>query len=203
MDNDDLLLQPQSKPARADAARNHKRLLNTARQLFQDEGVAEVTMSAIAKAAGVGKGTLYRHFPDKAQLCHALLDEAMRDFQQRTIEELRHDRDPMDHLRWFLWQAIVYVDQYSDLLREAAVTGEATNLQHPAHIWWRQTILSLLHRMRVVGDVSYTADVLYVLLDVQTLRFQRENLGYDLQRIVDGVLLVLQRLTAVCDQSNS
>lgn len=202
MDNDNLPLFPEAKPPRADAARNHKRLLSTARQLFQEEGVAAVTMSAVAKAAGVGKGTLYRHFPDKAQLCHALLDEAMRDFQQRTIQELQGGRDPLEHLRWFLWQAVVYVDQYSDLLREAAITGEDTNLQHPAHIWWRQTILSLLNRMHVVGDVSYTADVLYVLLDVQTIRFQREAMNYDLQRIVDGIMLVLERLTAICDQSH-
>lgn len=199
MENDDLQILGGERSPRADAARNHKRLLNVANHLFQEHGVADVTMSAIAKEAGVGKGTLYRHFSDKAALCHALLDEAMRDFQGRVIQEMANQRDPKDHLRWFLWQAVVYVDQHSELLREAAVTGEVNNLAHPAHIWWRQTIVSLFNRMGVVGDASYMADVLYVLLDVQTIRFQRRSLGYNLQRIVDGILLTLERLTAICD----
>ncbi|HRF98801.1 MAG TPA: helix-turn-helix domain-containing protein, partial [Aggregatilineales bacterium] len=60
MDNsDDSILINPTNPPRADALRNHALLLETARQLFVEQGVESVTMSQIAQAAGVGKGTLY------------------------------------------------------------------------------------------------------------------------------------------------
>lgn len=58
---------------RKDAKRNRMHILDVARQAFADEGV-EVSMDAIAKKAGVGPGTLYRHFPSKDALLAALLN---------------------------------------------------------------------------------------------------------------------------------
>lgn len=57
---------------RKDAQRNRTIILDAARKAFVDEGV-EVSMDAIAKKAGVGPGTLYRHFPSKDALLAALL----------------------------------------------------------------------------------------------------------------------------------
>lgn len=61
-----------SREPRKDARRNRTHILETARQAFAGEGV-EVSMDAIAKRAGVGPGTLYRHFPSKDVLLAALL----------------------------------------------------------------------------------------------------------------------------------
>lgn len=197
MDTNDSLsfnLTNGQKPIRADAARNRRRLLDTAARLFDADGVGDVTMSAIAKDAGVGKGTLYRHFDDKADLCHALLDEDMRDFQQRTLEHIRTCGDPLTCLRWFLREAAAYVVAHSELLRAVANEGGIDMLQHPAHVWWRQTIYGLLLQLQPTGDIDYMADALYVLLDVQTIRFQRRSQGYALERIVDGLHMTLARL---------
>lgn len=187
-------LPTSQKPIRADAARNRRRLLDTAARLFDEDGVGDVTMSAIAKDAGVGKGTLYRHFDDKADLCHALLDEDMREFQQRTLEHIRTCGEPLVCLRWFLREAADYVVRHSELLRAVANEGGVDMLQHPAHVWWRQTIYGLLLQLRPSGDIDYMADALYVLLDVQTIRFQRRSQGYDVDRIVDGLHMTLARL---------
>ncbi|MDH6139640.1 MULTISPECIES: TetR/AcrR family transcriptional regulator [Kitasatospora] len=62
----------QARPLRADAARNRARLLDVAAQVFADRGVS-VTTEEIAKAAGVGVGTLFRHFPTKEALLEAVL----------------------------------------------------------------------------------------------------------------------------------
>jgi AcrR family transcriptional regulator len=62
--------QTLGRPVRADAQRNRDRLLEAAVHAFASDGV-EVTLDAIAKAAGVGIGTLYRHFPTREALIEA------------------------------------------------------------------------------------------------------------------------------------
>jgi AcrR family transcriptional regulator len=185
-----------NKPPRADAVRNRRLLLDTAERLFEQQGVEAVTMSAIAKEAQVGKGTLYRNFTDKAELCVALLDEEMRQLQQQTLERV-HTCDALDGLRWFVENVATFVVKHNQLLREAADHGGFAMLRHPAHIWWRQTILGLLNRLELVGDVSYIADVLYVMLDIQTIRFQRHVQNYDLERIIAGLHMTLEQLVSI------
>ncbi len=62
------------RPMRADARRNHERVLEAAKTCFGREGT-EAQMDAIAAAAGVGVGTVYRHFATKEELVKALADE--------------------------------------------------------------------------------------------------------------------------------
>jgi AcrR family transcriptional regulator len=100
------LSAPGTRPLRADAARNRERLLDAAVRAFSDNAQdnAEVTLDAIAKAAGVGIGTLYRHFPTR----EALVDAAYRNELARlcdAVPELlrahpadRATRLWMDHL---------------------------------------------------------------------------------------------------------
>lgn len=189
--SDDILIFPtEARPSRTDAVRNRRLLLATARRLLDEGTFEDFTMSDIAKSAGVGKGTLYRHFADKTDLCFALLDEAMHDFQARTLREMSAGNPPYQTLHWFVRETVAYVDKHTALLREAASKGSAM-LLHPAHFWWRQTIRGLLDRMTVTGDADYLADVLYVMLDVQTIRFQREHGHYSVERIQDGLVSVL------------
>lgn len=61
-----------TRPQRADALRNRARILEAAETVFAVEGI-EVPVDLIAEKAGVGVGTLYRHFPTKEKLCEAVL----------------------------------------------------------------------------------------------------------------------------------
>ena len=61
-----------ARPQRADAQRNRARILDAAEAVFALEGI-EVPVDLIAEKAGVGVGTLYRHFPTKEKLCEAVL----------------------------------------------------------------------------------------------------------------------------------
>src|SRR5207245_5303681 len=73
---------------RADAAANRQHVLTAARHLFEQRGVEQVTMDEIAHAAGVGKGTLYRRYPDKAALVVALMDACFVNFERETLQDI-------------------------------------------------------------------------------------------------------------------
>ncbi len=73
------------RPERADAAANRERILCAAAALLSEHGADGLTMQAVATAAGVGKGTVFRRFGDRDGLTQALLDEYMRDFQEAFL----------------------------------------------------------------------------------------------------------------------
>ncbi|MFN8371682.1 MAG: helix-turn-helix domain-containing protein [Anaerolineae bacterium] len=194
MDQDNLILIAPRTP-RADSVKNRRLLLDTARRLFDEQGVDAVCMSAIADAAGVGKGTLYRHFTNKTELCQALLDDDQRDLQERTLQQMRLGGSPAMHLRWFLPEVAAFVERNRALLHVSVPSVNENALAYPAHLWWRQTIRGLLQAMHASGDLDYLSDVLYVMLDVQTIHFQRTHGGYSFERIINNLLDTLDRLT--------
>lgn len=88
------------RPLRRDAERNRQLLLATARALIAECGL-DVGHEDIARAAGVGKGTVYRRFPDKQDLIDALFDEHI-DAVVTLAEDARKASDPWEGLRRFM-----------------------------------------------------------------------------------------------------
>ncbi|WP_345134065.1 TetR/AcrR family transcriptional regulator [Streptomyces mexicanus] len=89
---------------RADAARNRARLLDAAARLVAEHGAAGVTMEAVAAAAKVGKGTVFRRFGDRTGLLTALLDHAEKKFQAAFLSgpaPLGPGASPVERLRAF------------------------------------------------------------------------------------------------------
>ena len=70
---------------RADAVRNRRHLLATARDMLADEGADTLTMDALAQRAGLGKGTVFRRFGTRAGIFQALLDDDERTFQEQVL----------------------------------------------------------------------------------------------------------------------
>lgn len=64
-------MPPRTKPLRKDAQRNRDLLIKTARELYASRGL-DVSLDEIARTAGVSSGTLYNHFPDRADLIEAV-----------------------------------------------------------------------------------------------------------------------------------
>lgn len=75
---------PQARLPRADAQRNRSHILDIARIAFGEEGI-DVSMDSIAKRAGVGPGTLYRHFPTRDALLAALLEKHYADLEDIRV----------------------------------------------------------------------------------------------------------------------
>ncbi|RSN42581.1 MULTISPECIES: TetR/AcrR family transcriptional regulator [Actinomadura] len=88
------------RPLRADARRNRRRVLDAARTAFEEDGV-EVQMEDIARRAGVGVGTIYRHFPTKQALIDELAAEWLADGAANAAEALRID-DPWEGLAHYV-----------------------------------------------------------------------------------------------------
>ncbi|MFD4576199.1 TetR/AcrR family transcriptional regulator [Streptomyces sp. NPDC058417] len=89
---------------RADAARNRARLLDAAARLIAEHGVAGVTMEAVAAAADVGKGTVFRRFGDRTGLLTALLDHSEKKFQAAFLSgppPMGPGAEPLERLRAF------------------------------------------------------------------------------------------------------
>src|SRR5262245_11947846 len=91
-----------SPPAeRADAARNRRLLLATAREIIAGQGADKLTMDGLAERAGLGKGTVFRRFRTRAGIFQALLDDDERDFQEQVLSgppPLGPGAPPLDRL---------------------------------------------------------------------------------------------------------
>ena len=81
------------RPQRADARRNRERILESARIVFAQSG-AEAQIDDVARQAGVGVGTVYRHFPTKEALLSELVRQKFRVFADRAREALESDEEP-------------------------------------------------------------------------------------------------------------
>ena len=89
------------KPLRADARRNREKVLAAARAVFAEDGV-DAQMDDVARRAGLGVGTVYRHFPTKEALVNALSDELFAVIAVHTRTLLTLD-DPWEAFTRALW----------------------------------------------------------------------------------------------------
>lgn len=80
-------LSEANRPLRADARRNHERILESARVVFAQAG-PDAQIDDVARHAGVGVGTVYRHFPTKEDLIAALAGERFERLAEKAVESL-------------------------------------------------------------------------------------------------------------------
>ncbi|MEU8737603.1 helix-turn-helix domain-containing protein [Streptomyces halstedii] len=86
------MTQDSRRPLRADAERNRRRVLETADRMLAERGTT-VTLTEVARQAGVGIGTAYRRFPDLQALIDALYGERFTAFLQLTADAAQQE-DP-------------------------------------------------------------------------------------------------------------
>lgn len=105
---------------RADARRNYERLLAEARSTFAEHG-ADASLEEVARRAGVGIGTLYRHFPTREALLEALLRDRF-DGLCRSAQELMTTEPPDQAMRTWLRGLIGHAGTYRGLTRALVST---------------------------------------------------------------------------------
>ena len=126
---------------RADARRNRESLLRSAAELFAEQG-PEVPLESVARHAGVGIGTLYRHFPTR----EALVAETYRNeiAQLAAVEELLDGHPAADALA-------AWVARYVEYTRTKRALAELLHAM-PAAPTARETIVAALGTMLAAGD---------------------------------------------------
>jgi AcrR family transcriptional regulator len=149
-----------SPPAeRADAARNRRLLLATARKILDEQGTDKLTMDGLAERAGLGKGTVFRRFGTRAGIFRALLDDDERDFQERVLSgppPLGPGAPPLDRLIAYGRARIDFLISHRDIAR-ATLDGRQ---QVPAG---SQTPMSREHIRFLLGEMHLGAADLDVL----------------------------------------
>ena len=171
---------------RADAARNRQKVLAAARRLFAERGVANVTMEQVARAAGVGKGTVFHRFGDRAGLALALLDDRERELQEAVV----HGQPPLgpgaparERLRAFLDAILDFTVEHADLLIAADSGRPGGRYLTGAYASWHQHTALLLSEIRPGSDAETLAHLVLAPLAADLVRHLTEEAGAGVERV--------------------
>lgn len=107
---------------RADAVRNADRLLRAAREVFAEAG-PDASLEEIARRAGVGIRTLYRHFPAKADLVRAVLSQSVAQDLAPVIDSALEDENPLRGFTTLIETAVAMVTREENTLAAAKHAG--------------------------------------------------------------------------------
>ena len=147
---------------RADAERNRLRLLETAKTAFAEKG-SGASLDEIARIAGVGAGTLYRHFPTR----DALVAAVYRNETEQLVaaaDRLAAAHPPVAALRDWLLLFVDYMATkhgMSEVLN--SIVGGASDLYSASTAQMRQAIAKLVDRAVASGDIRLELDPLDLL----------------------------------------
>jgi AcrR family transcriptional regulator len=145
------LAQTTRRP-RADAVRNRERVLQAAKAVFSAGG-SEASLEAVAGQAGVGIGTLYRHFPTREALFEAVYRREVQQLSE-LAEQLKSEAAPVDALRRWLRSNVEFVATKKGMLAALALTVDGSSELY-AHTFDRLTkaVGALLDRAIAAGEI--------------------------------------------------
>ncbi|MEV6976309.1 helix-turn-helix domain-containing protein [Kitasatospora sp. NPDC093806] len=194
------LLRTPPPVERADAARNRAAVLEAAARLFAEHGVEAVSMDQVAAAAGVGKGTLFRRFGDKAGLGAALLDARERTLQDAILRgpaPLGPDgpdggTTPDERLAAFVTAYLDYLLEHLDLVRMSETAGRGSRYRIGAYRFWHRHVALLLAAGGRTADAEHDAHALLAVLAGEHVAALLPELGEE--RIRAGALRLAARL---------
>ena len=120
---------------RADAKRNYDRIVEVAREVFREKGY-DAPLDEIAKRAGVGAGTLYRHFPTKDALVDAVMQAWVDRVEQATDKTLAFEGPPRELLlQWFeTYVALISYHRGGPAKLTSALGDEASPIRHKCQV---------------------------------------------------------------------
>ncbi|MCX5329611.1 MULTISPECIES: TetR/AcrR family transcriptional regulator [unclassified Streptomyces] len=189
---------PEEEPClRADAARNRARLLEAAARLIAEHGAAGVTMEAVAAAAQVGKGTVFRRFGDRTGLLMALLDHSAKKLQEDFLggpPPLGPGSPPLDRLRAF-GVAVLYRTAEQLDLHLAAEPEPTRRFFHPSHRALTMHVTVLLRQIVPDADCELLARTLLGYLDPALIHHLTRECGMPMERIEAGWADLVARVT--------
>src|SRR6202158_3029850 len=171
---------------RADAVRNRERVLKAAKAVFSAGG-REASLEAVARRAGVGIGTLYRHFPTREALFEAVY---RREVQQLgdLAEQLKSEAKPVEALRRWLRSNVEFVATKKGMSAALALAVHGSSELY-AYTFDRLTkaVGALLDRAVAAGEIRSDISPEDVLRALAGMRYMRDQPGWreSVLRLVD------------------
>jgi AcrR family transcriptional regulator len=185
-----------STPERADAARNRVKILDAAERLASRHGIENVSMDMVAEEAGVGKGTIFRRFGDRASLALALLDEHVQQFQEAFIRgkpPLGPGAPPIERL-------VDLLEEHGDLILVGESGSPCARFRSPPFRAHRAHVTSLLTELDPRLDAEYHADSLLAVLAADQYRHLRRERKMPIERVRAGWDSVVAAVEALADR---
>ncbi|PXX64295.1 TetR family transcriptional regulator [Nocardia tenerifensis] len=182
---------------RADAARNRQLLLDAAQQLVREQGVDSLTMDALAKRAGVGKGTVFRRFGNRSGLLMALLDHSERKAQEAFMfgpPPLGPGAAPVDRLVAFGRARLLDIEVEGELYRAAEVGEAGERYSGAPYMLLKAHVSMLLRQAGMSGEIALTADSLLASLSAALIMHQLRAQGYTREQIGDNWEAIVRRV---------
>jgi AcrR family transcriptional regulator len=186
---------------RSDAAANRARILAAARDVLDAEGASGLSMNAVALAAGVGKGTIFRRFGDRDGLTAALLDAHTTELQDAFLSgppPLGPGAPPCARLEAFMRALVSFQVSHLEIVL-AAVRVEAQS--PPVYGTFLIHIRSLLEQIDPGCDAPVLAGLLLSAVSPESLArlIRDDGAEADVERVADGAVAVLRGLSRLVD----
>jgi AcrR family transcriptional regulator len=180
---------------RSDAAANRERILCAARRVLAEHGAEGLSMNAVAAAAGVGKGTIFRRFGDRDGLTKALLDAHTIQLQNGFLfgpPPLGPGAPAAERLEAFMRALVVFQDTHLETVLAAERSGHSGGQVHGTFVLH---VRRLIEQIDPRLDAPVVAGLLVSAVAPHNLqRLIRVN-GADAARVADGVVSLMRGLT--------
>jgi len=147
---------------RADAQRNRDRIVEVAREVFREQGY-DASLDLVAKRAGVGAGTLYRHFPTRENLIDALMQSWVDSVDEATEKTLAHEGDARELLlAWFsAYVALISLHKGGPAKITSALDDEKSPIRHKCQVLTAATD-RVVERLRADGALRPDVDAVRI-----------------------------------------
>ncbi len=181
---------------RADAARNRALLLDAATELLDTRPANEITMEDVARAAGVGKGTVFRRFGSRTGLMQALLDHHEKRLQRDVISgppPLGPGAAPLDRLAAFGRARLDMVRAHPDLAAAAEDTPE--RYTHPTRAFYVMHVAMLLRTAGFTGPLDVLVHAVLAPLGAAAVQHLTVARGLSIDDVADEYEAFVRALT--------
>jgi AcrR family transcriptional regulator len=184
---------------RADAVRNRERVLEAAKAVFSAGG-ADASLEAVARQAGVGIGTLYRHFPTREALFEAVYRREVEHLGELAVA-LKGEPDPVEALRRWLHSNVAFVATKKGMAAALAIAAHGkTDLAAFSYERLTAAVGSLLARAAAEGRIRADVSAEDILRALVAMCYMNDQPGWQASVLrlvdvfVDGLRVPLEGL---------
>lgn len=179
-------LENLSRKPRADAVRNRERVLEAAKAVFSAGG-ADASLEAVARTAGVGIGTLYRHFPTREALFQAVYRREVQHLAD-LAEQLKEKADPVEALRQWMRSNVRFVATKKGMLAALALAVDKNSdlFSYSSDLLTR-AVGGLLDRAVAAGEIRGDISAQDLLRALFAMCYMHDQAGWQTSalRLVD------------------